>query len=250
MTIGYLRVSTGKQHPANQKDEIRRFAAQKNISVDRWVVEVASGSVNRHERKLGRLLNTMHAGDTLIVTEISRLSRTLTEIMSIMGRCLDKGILLYTTKEGYTFDNTINSKVLCFAFGLVAEIERNLISMRTKEALAMRKAEGMKLGRRTGSYLYEDEYIAVSPCGGGVDAGEWGQYCGHLPAFRGVEGDFLQIPDRLSRSGGCRPEYIIFQEKEKTLKKRKICSLRPMFLSFLYSVSESMYNLARVLAGL
>ena len=150
MTIGYLRVSTGKQHPANQKDEIRRFAAQKNISVDRWVVEVASGSVNRHERKLGRLLNTMHAGDTLIVTEISRLSRTLTEIMSIMGRCLDKGILLYTTKEGYTFDNTINSKVLCFAFGLVAEIERNLISMRTKEALAMRKAEGMKLGRRTG----------------------------------------------------------------------------------------------------
>lgn len=152
MTIGYLRVSTGKQHPANQKDEIRRFAAQKNISVDRWVVEVASGSVNRHERKLGRLLNTMHAGDTLIVTEISRLSRTLTEIMSIMGRCLDKGILLYTTKEGYTFDNTINSKVLCFAFGLVAEIERNLISMRTKEALAMRKAEGMKLGRRTGSY--------------------------------------------------------------------------------------------------
>lgn len=152
MTIGYLRVSTGKQHPANQKDEIRRFAAQKNISVDRWVVEVASGSVNRHERKLGRLLNTMHAGDTLIVTEISRLSRTLTEIMFIMGRCLDKGILLYTTKEGYTFDNTINSKVLCFAFGLVAEIERNLISMRTKEALAMRKAEGMKLGRRTGSY--------------------------------------------------------------------------------------------------
>lgn len=152
MTIGYLRVSTGKQHPANQKDEIRRFAAQKNISVDRWVVEVASGSVNRHERKLGRLLNTMHAGDTLIVTEISRLSRTLTEIMSIMGRCLERGILLYTTKEGYTFDNTINSKVLCFAFGLVAEIERNLISMRTKEALAMRKAEGMKLGRRTGSY--------------------------------------------------------------------------------------------------
>ena len=145
-------MSTGKQHPANQKDEIERFAARKNITVNRWVVEVASGSKSEKDRKLGRLLKTMQSGDILIITEISRLSRTLTEIMSIMGRCLEKGIILYTTKEGYTFDNTINSKVLCFAFGLVAEIERNLISMRTKEALAMRKAEGVRLGRRPGSY--------------------------------------------------------------------------------------------------
>lgn len=152
MTIGYLRVSTGKQHPANQKDEIERFAARKSITVDRWVTEVASGTKNRNERKLGKLLNMLKPGDILIVTEISRLSRTLTEIMSIMGRCLEKGIVLYTTKEGYTFDNTINSKVLCFAFGLVAEIERNLISLRTREALAMRKAEGVKLGRRRGSF--------------------------------------------------------------------------------------------------
>ena len=94
----------------------------------------------------------MKRGDTLIVTEISRLSRTLTDIMSIMGKCLKKGINLYTTKEGYTFNDSINSKVLCFAFGLVAEIERNLISMRTKEALALRKAKGMVLGRRKGSY--------------------------------------------------------------------------------------------------
>ena len=152
MTIGYLRVSTGKQHPANQKDEIERFAAQKSINVDRWVTDVASGTKNRNERKLGKLLSTLKPGDILIVTEISRLSRTLTEIMSIMGRCLEKGIVLYTTKEGYTFDNTINSKVLCFAFGLVAEIERNLISMRTREALAMRKAEGIRLGRPCGSF--------------------------------------------------------------------------------------------------
>lgn len=94
----------------------------------------------------------MKRGDTLIVTEISRLSRTLTDIMSIMGKCLKKEINLYATKEGYSFDNSINSKVLCFAFGLVAEIERNLISMRTKEALALRKAQGMVLGRRKGSY--------------------------------------------------------------------------------------------------
>src|SRR5699024_11590927 len=94
----------------------------------------------------------MKPGDTLIVTEISRLSRTLTDIMAIMGKCLSREINLYTTKEGYSFDDSINSKVLCFAFGLVAEIERNLISMRTKEALALRKAEGTVLGRKKGSY--------------------------------------------------------------------------------------------------
>ena len=107
--------------------------------------------MNQKERKLGRVINQLKPGDTLIVTEISRLSRTLTEIMTIMGKCLEKNITIYSTKDGYAFDNTINSKVLCFAFGLVAEIERNLISMRTKEALALRKAEGVILGRKKGS---------------------------------------------------------------------------------------------------
>ncbi len=140
MVIGYLRVSTGKQHPANQKNEISRFAEGRGLEVEKWVTEIVSGKTRESDRKLGRLLKRMHKGDILIVTEISRLNRTLTDIMNIMGKCLEKGINLYTTKEGYSFDDTINSKVLCFAFGLVAEIERNLISMRTKEALAVRKA--------------------------------------------------------------------------------------------------------------
>lgn len=151
MIIGYLRVSTGKQHLTNQKEEILRYAESKQLKVDCWVTEIVSGKKNEKERKLGHLLRKMKAGDTLIVTEISRLSRTMTDIMAIMGKCLRKNIRLYTTKEGYTFDDTINSKVLCFAFGLVAEIERNLISLRTKEALAMRKANGVVLGRRKGS---------------------------------------------------------------------------------------------------
>lgn len=151
MIIGYVRVSTGKQHPANQEEELRRFAECRNMVIDLIVSEVVSGKVSERSRKLGTLLRKMKKGDTLIVTEVSRLSRRLTEIMSIMSRCVDKGINLYTTKEGYTFDNTINSKVLCFAFGLVAEIERNLISMRTKEALMLRKSEGVTLGRRKGS---------------------------------------------------------------------------------------------------
>lgn len=151
MTIAYLRVSTGKQNPENQRDEIRRFAEEKNITIDQWVIETASGKLAPRKRKLGRVLRRMKKGDTLIVSEISRLSRSLTEIMTIMGQCLEKEISIYTTKERYTFDNSINSKVLCFAFGLVAEIERNLISMRTKEALAVKKAEGVRLGRRPGS---------------------------------------------------------------------------------------------------
>lgn len=159
MVIGYLRVSTGKQNLANQQNEIRRFADSKDFVIDSWVTEVVSGRKRERDRKLGTLLKRMKPGDMLIVTEISRLSRTLTDIMAIMGKCLAREINLYTTKEGYSFDNTINSKVLCFAFGLVAEIERNLISMRTKEALALRKAEGMVLGRKKGSFTKQKVLI-------------------------------------------------------------------------------------------
>ena len=112
MIIGYLRVSTEKQHPANQQDEIRRFAESKNLVVNQWVMEVASGKKSERDRKLGVLLRHLKRDDTLIVTEISRLSRTLTDIMAIMGKCLERGINLYKTKEGYSFDNTINIKVL------------------------------------------------------------------------------------------------------------------------------------------
>ena len=167
MTKAYIRVSTDKQHPANQQEEIRRFAENKKLIVNRWVTEIASGKKSERDRKLGVLLRSLNKDDTLIVTEISRLSRTLTDIMAIMGKCLERGINLYTTKEGYSFDNTINSKVLCFAFGLVAEIERNLISMRTREALALRRAEGVVLGRRHGSYtktniLIENRSVVIS----------------------------------------------------------------------------------------
>ena len=152
MIIAYLRVSTEKQNLQNQKSEIERFAIYKNINIDRWIMEIASGKKAEKERQLGNTLKNLKKGDTLIITEISRLSRTLTEIMGIMGKCLEKGVSLYSVKDGYTFDDTINSKVLCFAFGLVAEIERNLISMRTKEALALKRAERVILGRKKGSY--------------------------------------------------------------------------------------------------
>ena len=140
--VAYLRVSTEKQFLENQREEIVRFAERNGMSIDKWYTETVSGSVSSKERKLSGVLDKMRPGDSLIVTEISRLSRTLLEIMTILNS--------YSTKEGYVFQNDINSKVLGFAFGLMAEIERNLISMRTKEALARRKQEGKHLGRKKG----------------------------------------------------------------------------------------------------
>lgn len=152
MTVAYLRVSTGKQTLANQQNEIAKFMESRNLDVDLWVTEIVSGRKKGRDRKLSGLLRRMKDGDTLIVTELSRLSRTLTDIMVIVSDLLKKGVRLYSTKDHYSFDDTINSKVLCFAFGLVAEIERNLISMRTREALALRREQGVILGRRRGSY--------------------------------------------------------------------------------------------------
>ncbi len=159
MVIAYLRVSTGKQTLANQQNEISKFTDSRNMRVDRWVTEVVSGKKSGRERKLGSLVRRMKKGDTLIVTELSRLSRTLTDIMAIVGELLKKEVRLYSTKDRYSFDDTINSKVLCFAFGLVAEIERNLISMRTREALALRREQGIVLGRRKGSYTKLQQLI-------------------------------------------------------------------------------------------
>lgn len=150
MVTAYLRVSTGRQHLENQQNEIFRYASSKEIVIDRWVTEIISGRTDKNDRKLGRLINSLKMGDTLIVTEISRLSRTLHEIMAIMALCLEKKVTIYSIKDGYAFDDSINSKVLSFAFGLVAEIERNLISQRTKEALALRREQGVRLGRKKG----------------------------------------------------------------------------------------------------
>lgn len=151
MVVAYLRVSTEKQFLANQREELLRFAEKNGLQIDKWYTETVSGSVRSKDRKLSGVLNRMQRGDSLIVTEISRLSRTMLEIMTILNSCIKKEIVLYSTKEGYVFQNDMNSKVLGLAFGLMAEIERNLISMRTKEALARRRQEGVKLGRKKGT---------------------------------------------------------------------------------------------------
>lgn len=147
MTIAYLRVSTQKQCLDNQRNEIEKFARQKGLQIHHWEMEKVSGTLSNSHRSLGLLLDRMQKDDIIIVSEISRLSRKMLEIMSIFHTCIEKEILLYSIKEGYEFGNNMNSKIMGFAFGISAEIERNLISMRTREALALRKQQGVQLGR-------------------------------------------------------------------------------------------------------
>ena len=151
MIYGYIRVSTDKQTVENQRYEIMKFAEHSNMVIDKWIEETISGNTEVEKRKLGVLLKKLHKGDILISSEISRLGRNLMMIMSILNVCMQKGIQVWTIKDNYRLGNDINSKVLAFAFGLSAEIERNLISQRTKEALARRKKDGVILGRPKGS---------------------------------------------------------------------------------------------------
>lgn len=150
MIYGYIRVSTDKQTVENQRYEINRFCAQHTYVIDKWIEETISGSKLVEERKLGKLLKKMKKGDVLICSELSRLGRNLLMIMGVLNECMNREIEVWTIKDHYRLGNDINSKVLAFAFGLSAEIERNLISQRTKEALARKKAEGVILGRPKG----------------------------------------------------------------------------------------------------
>ncbi len=147
MIYSYIRVSSDKQTVANQKFEIEQYALIRGIVINTWIEEVVSGSKNAKDRKIGRLLKKMKSGDILIVSELSRLGRNLLQIMSMLNFCMDKGLKIISIKENYELGDNLNSKVLAFAFGLSAEIERQLISQRTKEALARKKAEGVVLGR-------------------------------------------------------------------------------------------------------
>ena len=151
MIYAYIRVSTDKQTVENQRFELQNFAHARNLGIDKWISETVSGTKLAKERKLGSLLKKMKKGDTLIITEISRLGRNLMQIMSILNLCMSKETMVLTVKERYELGNNINSQILAFAVGLSAQIERDLISQRTKEGLARRKAEGMKLGRERGS---------------------------------------------------------------------------------------------------
>ncbi|MBQ8686798.1 MAG: master DNA invertase Mpi family serine-type recombinase [Alphaproteobacteria bacterium] len=151
MIYGYIRVSTDHQTTENQRFEIKRFCAKQDLAIDCWIEETISATKDLNKRKLGRLLRRIQKDDLIIASELSRLGRNLLQVMSILHHCMDVGAKIWTIKDNYRLGSDITSKVLAFAFGLSAEIERNLISQRTKEALARVKAEGKHIGRPMGS---------------------------------------------------------------------------------------------------
>lgn len=150
MIYAYIRVSTDKQTTENQRYEINKYCLTNNIRVDKWVEETISATKDLNKRKLGKTIKQLHNGDILLASELSRLGRKLLEVMSILNHCVNTGINVWTIKDGFKLDTGIQSKVLAFAFGLAAEIEKNLISQRTKQALEAKRAAGVILGRPKG----------------------------------------------------------------------------------------------------
>lgn len=171
MVYGYVRVSTDHQTTENQRFEIQKFCEKNQILIDCWIEEKISATKDLNKRKLGRLIKRVQKDDLIIASELSRLGRNLLQIMSILHHCMNIGTQIWTIKDNYRLGSDITSKVLAFAFGLSAEIERNLISQRTKESLARLKAEGKRIGRPYGSRNMckldgHEKYISKKLAGG------------------------------------------------------------------------------------
>ena len=150
MIYGYIRVSTDKQTTENQRYEIQNFAKRQNIVIDEWIEETIGSTQDLQKRKLGKLIRKVKKDDLIVASELSRLGRNLLQVMGILNNLLNTDARVWTIKDNYKLGDDIPSKVLAFAFGLSAEIERKMISQRTKEALARVRAEGRVLGRPLG----------------------------------------------------------------------------------------------------
>ena len=166
-TYAYLRVSTIEQNTEKNKLDVLKFANSKKLGNVEFIEEQISGKANFKNRQLGALLEKMKKDDVLIVPELSRIARSITQIFEVIDITKQKGIILYSIKENFSNnDKSITSTVTTTIFALVAQIERDLISLRTKEALQSKKAQGVKLGRPKGkgkSKLdeYKDEILKL-----------------------------------------------------------------------------------------
>ena len=148
--IGYLRVSTNEQDLEKNKADILHLANDKNLGRVQWIEEKISGRVHWKKRKISDIINELQPGDNLIVSELSRLGRSMLECMEILSIALHKGIRIYAIKGNWQLDSSIQSKIIAMAFSMATEIERELISQRTREALRTKIEQGVKLGRPRG----------------------------------------------------------------------------------------------------
>lgn len=149
-TVAYLRISTIDQNLEKNKAAILHLANEKNLGKVHFIEEIASGKVSWKKRKIAGILDELQKGDKIIVSELSRLGRSMLECMEILSIATQKGISIYAIKGSWQLDDTIASKVVAMAFSMAAEIERELISNRTAEALKACKNAGMILGRPKG----------------------------------------------------------------------------------------------------
>lgn len=147
----YLRVSTSAQDTQNQLHGIQQYCRERGIEPDAVIEDTASGSVAWTSRKIGELLSVADKGDVLLVAEVSRLARSTLQVLEILKVASERLVSVVIVKNGLTFDNSMQSKITATILGLAAEIERDFISMRTREALAKRKASGKQLGRPQGA---------------------------------------------------------------------------------------------------
>ena len=149
-TIAYLRVSSIDQDIEKNKADILRLANDKGLGKVRFIEEKISGKIPWRNRKIAGILEELQSGDNIVVSELSRLGRSMLECMEILSIATQKGIKVYSVKGNWQLDNSIQSKILAMAFSMAAEIERDLISQRTKEALRVKKEQGIPLGRPKG----------------------------------------------------------------------------------------------------
>jgi DNA invertase Pin-like site-specific DNA recombinase len=149
-TIAYLRVSTSDQDVDKNKADILLLAHRKDLGHVHFVEETVSGRVPWRQRKLATILEDLRPGDTLVVSELSRLGRSMLECMEILAIATQKGLKLHTVKGEWQLDSSLQSKIMAMVFAMAAEIERDLISQRTTEALRVKKAAGVQLGRPRG----------------------------------------------------------------------------------------------------
>lgn len=158
MIYGYLRVSSDEQDVNSQKQGVVKFASEHNMEIDKFITdEGVSGGKDPDKRNLGPLLKLINEGDVIICSEISRLGRDLYMVMDILHFCMERKAVIYTVKDKFVLGNDIQSKVLAFAFGLSAEIERQMIRQRTKEGLRLRVKMGVLVGRPLGTVADEPQ---------------------------------------------------------------------------------------------
>lgn len=211
MIYGYLRVSSDEQDVNSQKQGVVKFAEERNMKIDKFITdEGVSGGKDPDKRNLGPLLKLINEGDVIICSEISRLGRDLYMVMDILHFCMERKAIIYTVKDRFTLGDDIQSKVLAFAFGLSAEIERQMIRQRTKEGLRLRVKMGVLIGRPIGTESEKPQGINEEQKQLLINQYRWG-----VPERRLAENFHVTrntIARWLHRWGGKRSKFIERQD--------------------------------------